>query len=652
MATRTVIESNEPAMPAEQRYFLEAAKRKNEEGTKQFEQLHFSGNTRLRGLANDIWADHAALDALPMPIDDGGRVKFLIFGAGMGGIVMAIKLIKKGFSSDQILLVETAGGVGGTWYWNRYPGLHCDVEAYCYLPLLEETGYMPPQKYCSGVEIRKYLERTVEKFGLSNRILFRTQATGLEWDENLKVWKANLKMLRGPRGKDEKSISLNADFVTIASGLFPYPQVPKVPGLAEFEGPMLHTARWDYNMTGGTTDDAFPEMNKLKDKVVGIVGTGATAIQVVPQLAKYAKEVYVFQRTPSYVFTRGQRDTDPAQWREKIASKPGWQRERMENLALSLSGELKQGDSMVDDEWTKLEAYGAIIGSSRFGLITPDKAQEHIATMMALDSKHSERARARVSQIVKDEETAKSLTGWYPTWCKRPTFSDEYLEAFNKANVHLINTDGKGIDKVTPKGVVANGQEYPIDILILSTGYRSPGAGGDPGARTGIEIVGRNGRRLADKWEEQGPSTLHGVLSNGYPNLLMQTVTQSSATANYNHVIDVLSEHMASIVATAHDRSLNTREGVVIEPSAAAEEAWGMKIAQGAAFFSPIAVCTPGYLTLEGEALKTPAPDDHVGMMKKAKGAISYQGLVSFIREIEGWRRNGELEGVEVTVGV
>ncbi|KAF1850855.1 FAD/NAD(P)-binding domain-containing protein [Cucurbitaria berberidis CBS 394.84] len=647
----TVIESNESAIPPEQKYFIEAAKRKRTEGTKQFEQIHFSENEKLRSLADDVFADHATLDKLASPVSSGDNVKFLILGAGMGGIVMAVKLLKQGITADQILLIETAGGVGGTWYWNRYPGLHCDVEAYCYLPFLEETGYMPKQKYVSSVEIRDYLEDVVKKFGLDSRILFRSQATGLEWDEGLTAWKAELRTHRGPQGKEEKVVSVHADFVTIATGLFPYPQVPKVPGLADFEGPMLHTARWNYDITGGSSDTAFPELEKLKGKRVAIVGTGATAIQVVPQLAKYAKELYIFQRTPSQVNTRGQCDTDATEWREKIAAKTGWQKDRRENFADHLAGHLQPGiDDLVDDGWTQLKAYGALIGSNSFGLITPDKAQEHIGTLVALDSEHNAKARERIHRIVQDNETAKKLTPWYPTWCKRPTFSDLYLETFNSSNVHLVDTDGKGIDSVTSKSIVANGQDYPIDILILSTGYRSPTTGGDPGSRMGINILGRNARRMADKWEEQGLSTLHGVCSNGFPNLFFQSPAQAAATANYSHVIDVLSEHIASIIAIGLQRASDNKAKVVMEPTAAAEDAWGMQIAQGAAFFSAMVVCTPSYLNLEGEALQMPPPDDYAAMMKKAKSAIWYKGLVDFSRMIEAWRSDGKLEGVEISV--
>ncbi|KAL6160088.1 hypothetical protein ACJQWK_09494 [Exserohilum turcicum] len=646
----------EPSSPSAvaavaQKYQQEAAKRLRDDGIKQFEPLHFSDNERLRSLVDDRWADHAALDALPVPVSAHERIKFLVVGAGIGGIVMAVKLLQKGFRAAEILLVDAAGGVGGTWYWNRYPGLHCDVESYCYLPLLEETGYMPQQKYSSGVEIRAYLETVVQKFGLGSRILFRTQVNRLEWDDAEKAWRANVTMRRGSDGTQETGLSFYAENVTIANGLFPYAQVPKIAGLAHFGGEMLHTARWNYDITGGSCDETFPELSKLKDKVVGIVGTGATAIQVVPELAKHAKEVYVFQRTPSQVFVRGQRETDGEEWRHSIAAKPGWQRARMENLGLAVAGQMDPEKDLVRDAWSELETFGVLIGSNRFGLITPDKVPQHIGTVLAIDAKHTERARSRIAHTVKDKDTAEKLTPWYPTWCKRPTFSDTYLDAFNRENVHLIDTDGAGISGFTPKGVVANSHEYPIDVLVLSTGYRSPGVGGDPGSRTGTEIVGRHGRPLADKWEKQGVSTLHGVATNGYPNMFFIGASQAAAPVTWTHLVDIQSEHIASIIKTAQGRAGDGKGTPIIEPSVEAEDAWGMAIAQGSAFFGACAICTPNYSNQEGQAFKMPATNDHAAMMKKAKAAIWYQGLVYFGQMLENWREGGHLDGLEIVVG-
>jgi cation diffusion facilitator CzcD-associated flavoprotein CzcO len=492
---------------------------------------------------------------------------------------------------------------------------------------------MPKQKYGSSVEIREYIEVLVKHFGLQGRILLRSQLNRLEWDESRKAWKTNITLRRGPEGKEEKTLSVHADFVTLASGVFPYPQVPRVSGLAEFEGQMFHTSRWNYDVTGGTCDNVFPEMDKLKGARVGIIGTGATAVQVVPQLAKYAKELYVFQRTPSQVNPRGQRDTDPTEWNAKIAAKPGWQKHRIENLAECIS---------------RLKTSAALVGGNRFGRVPPEKAQEHIGKMVALDAEHNQEVRDLVSQVVKDKQTAGKLTPWYPTWCKRPTFSDLYLQAFNDDNVHLVDTDGKGIDRVTPHGIVANGQEYPIDILVLSTGYRTPATRGDPGSKAGIEIVGRNGRTLSEKYEEEGICTLHGVCTNGYPNLFYQSAAQAGASANHMHLLDALSEHIASVIAQGLKRTPSG--SVVIEASYDAETAWGMQVAQNAAYFSPLVICTPGYNNAEGEAFDMPPVNDHLAMMKRAKAAIWQAGIVDFVRLVENWRGNGNLEGLEVSI--
>ncbi|ORY68389.1 uncharacterized protein BCR38DRAFT_334696 [Pseudomassariella vexata] len=635
--------------PDQQKYMAEAAKRKRPDGMAQFQELHFSDNERLRQLADDPFADHATLDQLPVPIKSGDRVKFLILGAGLGGILNGVRLIQAGFSADQIRLVEVAGGIGGTWYWNRYPGLHCDVESYVYLPLLEEMGYMPPHKYISGVGIRNYLVEMAKKWDLADKIMYRTQVNGLQWDDGIRAWKADMTTGRGPGGQEKSTLWMNADFVLLNTGLFPHPQVPKLPGLTGFEGAMFHTARWDYNVTGGSSETPFPTLDKLNGKRVGIIGTGATAIQVVPEVAKWAKELYVFQRTPSQVHVRGQRETDLTEWREQIAAKPGWQTERMENFAEHLSlGAPSDHKNLVGDGFSHLSAYYALIGGIGSDKVTPEKVPEHIGGLLALDATRAAKVRARVSEVVKDEDTAEKLTPWYPVWCKRPTFSDVFLQAFNQENVHLVDTDGKGVDGVTPRGLVFNGKEYPLDVLILSTGYRSPGVGsGNPSVRTGLEIVGRGGRTLTEKWTSQGPTTLHGCASNGFPNLFWMGPTQAGATANFAHVLEVLSRHVAHIVAKGHEQAGACKQdnGVVVEVRKEAEEAWSMLCLSGAAAFSATSVCTPSYLTNEGEAMLGKPQE----LMQRARGAPWPTGMVAYIRELDAWHDAGKLEGIEVT---
>ncbi|KAI1477690.1 FAD/NAD(P)-binding domain-containing protein [Daldinia eschscholtzii] len=633
------------------KYSEEAQKRVRPEGADQFQTLEQSGSDQLRHLADDFWANHAALDALQSPLKAGDRPKFLIAGAGIGGIGAAVRLIEAGFSADQIRIIETAGGIGGTWYWNRYPGLHCDVESYVYLPLLEETGFVPSQKYSSGIEIRKYLEDIVKRWNLQDKILFRSKLDKIEWDENTRLWKCDITTERGPKGDQKTTFKVEAEFVWVTAGLLSKPQVPKLAGVGieGFKGDAFHTARWDYDVTGGSQEEVFPELSKLKDKRVGIVGTGATAIQVVPCLADYAKELHVFQRTPAAVYGRGQKPTDPEEWK-KIAGQPGWHEARRQNLALNISNCAPPGvPDLVDDEWSRQVAYAGLVGDPEFAFVSPEKIPEVIGQFLARDAPNQARLRARIAEIVKDKETAEKLTPWYPVWCKRPTFSDTYLQSFNKPNVHLIDTDGKGVDSVTPEGLVANGQEIPLDVIVFSTGYRGPSAdGADPSKRAGVAVHGRDGKTIEEAWANTGAATLHGYGIHGFPNLFWHSPLQSGVGANHAHVLDVQCKLIAYVLATAHQKvgGLN-KSGVTVEVEEAAQEAWSMKIMQGAGRFATVTVCTPSYINNEGKAIDpTASPQEQ---MKQARASPYSAGLNAYIKELQDWRDEGNLKGIEVT---
>ncbi|KAI1376400.1 FAD/NAD(P)-binding domain-containing protein [Hypoxylon crocopeplum] len=636
----------------QQKYVAEAQKRVRPEGIAQYQELWQSDSDRLRHLVDDMWADHAALDARPSPLVAGDCPKFLIVGAGIGGIVAAVRLIQAGFSADQIRIIETAGGVGGTWYWNRYPGLHCDIEAYVYVPLLEETGFMPSHKYAPGVEIRNHLNDVVKRWNLEDKILFRTQLEKVEWDEGARVWNADLTTGRGPKGADKSPLAVKAEFVWLTAGLLSKPQVPKLSGVGieGFKGDIFHTSLWNYDVTGGSPEEVFPVLSKLKDKRVGIIGTGATALQVVPCLAEYAKELYVFQRTPSAVYPRNQRPTDPEEWKTKIASQPGWQNSRMENLAALISNSAPPGTpDLVDDAWSKQKAYSALVGDKDFPFVTPDKIREVLGHFLALDAENSAQVRARVAEIVKDKETAEKLTPWYPIWCKRPTFSDTYLQCFNKPHVHLVDTEGKGVDSVTPQGLVANGKEIPLDILVLGTGYRTPGAdGGDASKRAGVKVLGRGGLTIAEKWAPTGPATLHGYASPGFPNMFWLNPLQAGVSSNHAYPLGVQCQHIAYVAAEAHKRAGGfTKTRLTVEVEGPAAEAWSMRIMQGAARFGVMAVCTPSYINNEGHLVDpTATPED---MMKRARASPYSAGMIAFVRELEKWREEGKLNGIEVT---
>lgn len=646
---------------AHQTYAEEAQKRLRSDGLLQFQALADSSSARMRRLADNVWADQPQpAETATSAIEPGNRVKFMLVGAGIGGLVSAVRLILAGFPKESIRLVESAGGVGGTWYWNRYPGLYCNVESYVYMPLLEEMGYVPSQKYVSGIEIRQYLRKVVEKYELQDNICFRTKVDSLQWDEQGRAWKADLSTTQESSCAGDEPVAnhwkAEAEFVILTAGYLTKPQVPKLgdAGMDGFKGDMFHTARWDYNVTGGSSEQVFPELDKLRDKRVGVLGTGATAVQVVPCLAKYAKELYVFQRTPSAVYSRGQKDTDAANWKDHVANAANWQSKRMENMDKIMSRSEEPGlVDLVNDEWTKLPAYAALVGDTEWAAATPDRIPDLTRHYMALDAEHSARLRARVADAVKDKTTADALTPWYPAWCKPATFSDTYLKTFNEPHVHLVDTAGRGIDKVTATGVVAQDTEYRIDILVLATGYISPAISrGDPSVRAGVRVVGREGKTISEKWESGGGmATLHGVATSGFPNLFWLGVSQGPASVNTAHVIDAQARHIAYILQTAHKRS-SGQSGVVVQVESEAEEAWSMRLLGGAARWAVLSACTPGYLNNEGFGLRmarglVEAPSREE-MMKMARTAPWAAGMPALLEELARWRDEGSLDGYHV----
>ncbi|KAJ6585340.1 flavin-binding monooxygenase-like family protein [Mycena capillaripes] len=604
-----------PGANVRQRYIEERDKRLRPEGVAQF--------------IRDPWVDHAAFNARTPPVGDGDEVKFLVLGAGYAGLLFAVHLIEAGFNVADIRLVDVAGGFGGTWYWNRYPGLMCDVESYIYMPLLEETGYMPKHKYAYGPELRAHAERIAEKWGLADKALFRTQCHDTEWDDAAKRWTVQFTENRGP-AEPKREIQLKAQYLFVASGLLNAPQIPRVPGFDQFEGQHFHTSRWDYEIMGGSDTDWTLE--KLKVKRVGIIGTGATAVQAIPQLAKWAKHLYVFQRTPSSVDVRGQRPTDPDEWANKIAATKGWQRARSENFNSHVS-DAPIGENLVDDGWSRMRTYSALVGGPP-GIVLPDKIPEH-------DTGPNE--------IVKDLETADKLKHWYSGWCKRPTFHDDYLPAFNQPNVTLVDTYGKGVDALTEEAVVANElskTRCPVDILILSTGFSLlvENDSGSPMQRAGIRALGRDALNMDDKWMREGTTTLHGVATHGFPNLFFPGPLQTGVAANFTYTISVLASHIAMTLADA-ERRVDQSNRLTVEVIKAGEDSWGGEILMRAGWFAGVSGCTPSYLNAEGARNKIVGMEEQI---KAARGAPWGEGILSFTELLRVWRAEGELKGLQI----
>ena len=499
------------------------------------------------------------------------RVDVAVVGGGFGGILAGARLCEQGVR--RVRVIEQGGDFGGTWYWNRYPGIHCDVESHVYLPLLDETGYVPEWKYAPGDEIRRHAVRIAEKFGLYADALFSTSVTSLTWEDSSESWIVTT----------DRDDSFRATYVVTATGVLSELKLPGIPGIEDFKGHTFHTSRWDYGYTGGTPDGG---LTGLADKRVGVVGTGATGIQVVPKLAEDARHLYVFQRTPSTVDVRANRRTTA---QDVGADRPGWAQERRDNFLRIVSGESVDED-LVADRWT--ESAGLLEKLLPSFRRQGDRAAFEAAYEVADATKMNE-IRARVEQIVTDPATADRLKPWYRYACKRPTFSDLYLQAFNRANVSLVDTaDTHGIERMTERGVVVGDTEYELDCLIFATGF-SVGVSGIHSGR--LPVHGRGGALLQQLWRQQGPRTLHGFTSNGFPNLIQLGGMQSAGSVNYTHVLDEHAVHAAALVAAAEAK------GALVEPSREAEDAWRAVLTDGAPDHEWFhAECTPGYYNAEG----------------------------------------------------
>ena len=581
------------------KYEQERDKRMRADGNEQY--LHISGD--FAEFLDDPYVEPGFTRE---PLFDHSEV--IVIGGGFSGLCTGARLRQAGI--DDLRMIETGGDFGGTWYWNRYPGVQCDIESYIYLPLIEELGTMPTEKYAYGPEIRAHAQAVAKHFDLYRDVCFQTQVTAMHWDEKTSHWV--LETNRGDR--------MTASFVCLANGPLSRPKLPGIPGLDSFEGHSFHTSRWDYAYTGG---DTTGHLDRLHDKRVGIIGTGATAIQCVPHLAEAAEHLTVFQRTPSSVDVRGNHPTDP-KWAESL--EPGWQQRRIENFSTLVSGGFAEED-MVSDGWTDI--IRNLSGLAEQGELGGTPAELAAKAELA-DFQKMEQIRARVDSLVSDPETAEALKPYYRQFCKRPCFHDDYLPSFSRPNVTLVDTQGKGVERITPKGVVVAGEETPLDCLIFGTGFE---VGTDYSRRAGCEIVGRGGQTLTEKWAD-GVATFHGMLTHGFPNLFLLGGMQSGVTPNFTELYNEQSQHIAYVVG----KCLN--DGIAhMEASQQAETEWVRIITesgQRSASFGE--TCTPGYYNNEGQ------PGEGPGWFGGSYGG----GAIAFFALLKAWREAGELEGLEL----
>ncbi len=575
-----------------QKYAEERARRLRPDGIAQYVET----TGAFARFAEDPWVD-GKFAREPL-IDEVGVA---VIGAGFGGLLTGARLRELGVES--VRLIDRAADVGGTWYWNRYPGIACDVESYVYMPLLEELGYIPADKYAKGIEIFAHCRRIAERYDLYRDACLQTDVHEIRWDAEDSRW-----IVRTNHGDE-----MRAKFVSMANGYQAKPKLPGISGLGCFRGQTFHTSRWDYGYTG-------EKLENLAGKRVGIIGTGATAVQCVPHLAAAAQHLYVFQRTPSSVDVRANRPTD-SQWANTL--QPGWQRERIRNFQVLTAGGQAEED-LVADAWTSI--------TRKLPVMRHDGAGSPAPNIELADFAKMEEIRARVDEIVADPATAEALKPWYGYFCKRPCFHDDYLPTFNRDNVTLVDTHGRGVERITEAGVVVDGVTYDLDCLIFATGFE---VGTDYCRRTGFELIGRDGATLTDRWRD-GVRTFQGLCTNGFPNCFIESIAQSGLTVNFPYLLDVQASHVAWIIACALERGVTE-----IEASPGAEAAWvDMVVARSAATAERARTCTPGYYNREGKA-----------DAKTRQGSFFIGAPTEYADILEAWRAKGDLEGLEMRGG-
>jgi len=518
--------------------------------------------------AEDPYGDEVAARE---PLTDFTEV--IVIGGGFGGLLQGARLRQQGYTD--IRMVEKGSDFGGTWYWNRYPGVQCDIESYIYLPLLEETGFMPSHKYAFGDEIRRHCVGIAEHFGLYDNAVFGTAVTSVEWDETDQLWTVHT----------AEGDAMRARFVCMANGPLNRAKLPGVPGIDTFKGHTFHTSRWDYDYTGGNADGG---LDKLADKRVAVIGTGATALQCVPHVGASAQHLYVVQRTPSAVDERNNSNTDP-EWVESL--EPGWQQKRIDNF-ISLMSNRPEEENLVNDMWTDMvrRMRTSIVEGLQSGEITPADIP---AVAERADFESMQAIRDRAARLVEDPDVAEALKPYYRKLCKRPAFHDEFLPTFNRPNVTLVDTAGQGVERFTDTGFVVNGEEFEVDCIIFATGFE---VGTSYTRRAGYEVIGAEGVTLSEKWAE-APSTLYGMQTAGFPNLFFLGTVQGTTGLNITQTLDEQSQHIGHIMGRALEVGA-TR----VEVDADAERAWvervmtsGREVRQS--FFGD---CTPGYYNGEG----------------------------------------------------
>ena len=533
-------------------------------------------------------------------------VDVVVVGGGFSGLLVANALLKQGIAD--IRVIEKGGDFGGTWYWNRYPGCRCDVESYSYMPLLEDHGEMPSEKYATATEIFEHSRRLGRSLGLYEKSYFQTGVTGMSWDEGAARW-----IIRTSRND-----TIRSRFVSISTGILSRPKLPGIAGIDSFKGHSFHTSRWDYSYTGG---DCTGNLNKLHDKRVAIIGTGAIAAQAIPHLGAACQHLYVVQRTPAAVDARNNKPTDASWWN---SLEKGWWERRAANFESFLIG-IPQKEDLVADGWTygwaKLSAASQIEGLS---------ADEQKRLRQLADFERMDEIRSRIDSIVQDPVTAEALKPYFNWMCKRPLFVDGYFETFNRPNVTLLNIAGKGLDRITENAIVFEGKSYEVDYIIYGSGFEVAAAADRAG---GMEVTGAGGQTLAEYWRG-GMKSLHGMFVHGFPNLgIINALKQAGITWNITYMMRKQSEHFAAVVKSCIDAGIE-----VFDLKPEAEVNWKETLRRKASIDENfLRNCTPGYYNNEGKE-----QSNSIWISAYGGGPFEYMNV------LEEWRSKGFTEDFSI----